>query len=154
RVWSQDHQLGRQGVEPVHAVGGADHDVLDAGAVAAFEVHAGLDGEGHARFQRERVAGDDVRRLVAVEPDAVPGAVQEVPTVAGPGQRTAGGRVDALGGHPRTYRRDRGLLGGAQGLVGGEELGRWLAAGDVRAGAVGAVAGPGGTPDVDHDRFA
>ena len=55
---------------------GADHDVLDARAVRA-RVDARLDGEGHARLERMRVALDDVGILVGLQADAVAGAVDE-----------------------------------------------------------------------------
>ena len=63
-------------------VAGDHHDVLDAGPVPAGQVDAGLDGEGHARLQRQVVAGDDVGLLVHLQADAVAGAVDEVLAVA------------------------------------------------------------------------
>src|SRR5215211_4525123 len=66
-------------VQSADAVVGANHDVLDAGAVAARQVDAGFDGEGHPRLERQVVALDDVGRLVGVQTDAVPGAVDELP---------------------------------------------------------------------------
>src|SRR3954453_19601055 len=66
-------------VQVPDAVVGADHDVLDAGPVAARQVDAGFDREGHPRLERQVVALDDVGRLVGVQADAVPGAVDELP---------------------------------------------------------------------------
>src|SRR5215207_3160025 len=53
-------------------------DVLDARPVAALEIDPGLDAERVARLHRLAVARDEVRLLVALEPDAVPGAMEEV----------------------------------------------------------------------------
>src|SRR5688572_1146151 len=60
-----------------------DRDVLDADAEPTREVDAGLDREGHARLEPLVVAAYEVRMLVSVEPDPMPGAVDEALTVSG-----------------------------------------------------------------------
>ena len=140
------------------AVGAAHDDVLDAGAVLADEVDPGFDREGHPLPQRLAVAGDDVRLLVALEPDPVTGPMEERVAVALGLDRIAGGGVDGLGGDPGPDRAGRGGLGALQDaeqvpepLVGAV---RRVAAGhperarDVRAVAVDRAA------DVEDDRLA
>src|SRR5262245_41185539 len=74
----------------------ADDDVLDPGTIPPVEVDARLDAERHALAERLAVAGDQVRLLVALETDAVAGAVDEGLAVALRGDHVAGGRVDSL----------------------------------------------------------
>ena len=65
------------------AVLAADHDVLDAHAVATLEVDARLDAEGVTHDERRGVALDQVRILVALQADAVAQPVEERRAVAG-----------------------------------------------------------------------
>src|SRR5919197_870503 len=72
------------GVQRLRAsIVGDDRDVLDTHAEAAGEVNAGLDGERHTRAKRLGVPRDEVRMLVAVEADPVPGPMDEVRAVSG-----------------------------------------------------------------------
>ena len=50
--------------------------------------------------ERAGVAGDDVRVLVGLDPDAVPGAVNEQVAEAGVGDDAAGHGVHRLRAHP------------------------------------------------------
>ena len=74
-------------------------------------VDPGLDGEGVAGRQRRRVAGDDVRVLVLLDPDAVPGPVDEPVAPAGRRDARAGLGVDGLARRADRRRRARGALG-------------------------------------------
>ena len=107
---ADDEQLSRSVVEPLVAVGGADHDVLDPRAVRAG-VDPRLHRERHARLEHLAVAGHDVRVLVRLQPDPVTGPVEERLAVPGRGDRLARGRVDRLRRHPRPDRGASGLLG-------------------------------------------
>lgn len=82
------------------------------------------------------------------------GAVQEGAAETGGGDDVAGDRVEGLGGHARRDGGHGGALRLPQHRVVVHELGRGGTAGDVRAGAVGAVARRHGAADVDHDRLA
>ena len=106
RQLADDDQLSRGVVEPLVTVGGADHDVLDPRAVRAG-VDARLDRERHAGLEDLAVAGHDVRVLVRLQPDPVPGPVEERLAVPGRGDRLARGRVDGLGASPPAGSRRR-----------------------------------------------
>src|SRR3954452_11595548 len=82
RSAADDAQLAGLVVEDDRAVRAADDDVLDPGAVAPREVDPGLDAEGHPGLERLAVAGDEVRLLMALEPDSVTRPVEEVLLVA------------------------------------------------------------------------
>src|SRR5438132_5216231 len=60
-----------------------DRDVLDADAEPPWDVDAGLDRERHSGLEHLVVAAHEVRMLVSVEADAVPGAVDEPVPIAG-----------------------------------------------------------------------
>ena len=104
------------------------------------------------------VARHDVRILVALEADAVAGAMDEVLAEAGVGDHLAAGRIDVLGGHARLApHRSRSCWAAAEHVVQAAELvGRALIvvaghperARDVRAVALEPAA------DVEHDRLA
>src|SRR3990172_7285768 len=70
-------KLARGLVERDRTRRGTYDDVLDPDAVAALDVDAGLDGEGHVGLERQDVAGDQVWILVTLEADAVAGPVEE-----------------------------------------------------------------------------
>ena len=122
------------------------------------EVDPGLDREGHPLAKRLAVAGDDVRVLVAFEPDAVPGSVEERVAVALCLDRTPRRGVDLFGRDTRPNRTRRRRLGAVQDA---EEMAETLvralpgvAAGDPqRSRDVGAVA-VDRAADVEDDRFA
>src|SRR6185312_12052044 len=135
------------------AVVGAHHDVLDAGPEPAGPVDAGLDREGHPGLERPFVAGDDVRLLVGLEPDAVPGPVDEQVAQAGGVDDVTSRGVDARAGHPGAGPGAGGLLRGLEHLVRRESLGVDLAEG-VRPGRVRAVPRGHRAADVDHDELA
>src|SRR5438132_566837 len=59
------------------SVGVDDRDVLDADAEAAREVHARRHREGHARLEALPISVDEVRVLVTIETDPVPGPTDE-----------------------------------------------------------------------------
>src|SRR6185503_8168175 len=82
-LYRQHHEVAVGAVEAFAAAVDAHHDVLDARAVAARQVDAGLHRERHARLERPVRPGHDVRLLVHLEADAVSGAVDEVLAVAG-----------------------------------------------------------------------
>src|SRR5437016_9853390 len=96
------------GVQGLGADIGDDDDVLDAGAPPPGHVDAGLDREGVAGHERLTVAADEVRVLVLLEPDAVPGSVDEIGSVAALVDEAAGDAVDVLAWRSRH--------GGAHGL--------------------------------------
>src|SRR5437762_13811213 len=77
-----DVQLAWRLVERDRAVRPAHDDILDSGSDVADQVDPGLDGERHPLAQRFCVAADDVRVLVALEPDSVPRTVEEGLAVA------------------------------------------------------------------------
>src|SRR5215472_18517760 len=131
------YQVAGGVVQPLATPLGADHDVLDPGAMRA-RVDAGLDGERHARRQRLGVPGHDVGILVALQADPVAGPVHEVLAVTSRGDRLAGRRVDRLRGHTGPDRDARRLLSVPQHLVIGGEL-RGRRADRVGPGAVRAV---------------
>ena len=122
------------------------------------EVDPGLDRERHPFPERLAVAGDDVRVLVALEADPVPGPVEERLPEALRLDRVARGGIDRLGRDARADRPRRGLLGAAQD---GEQVAeplvgtlRRIAAGHPqRAGDVRVVAADG-PADIEHDRLA
>src|SRR4029453_3381359 len=60
-----------------------DEDVLDAGAVSAGKVDAGLDGQHHPGLERRHVGGDDVRILEPREADRVAAVVRKLPAREG-----------------------------------------------------------------------
>src|SRR5262245_65022403 len=95
-------------------VGTTDDDVLDPGAIAAREVDPRLDAECHPRAERLVVAGHQVRVLVALEADSVPGPVDERLAIALAVDDVPGGRVDRLGRGARADGPGRGLLRGEQ----------------------------------------
>src|SRR6185437_15742630 len=107
------YELASRQVEPLEAIGGADHDVFDPGAVRA-RIDAGLDRERVAWPQRLGVTGDDVRVFVRLQPDPVPRPVHEVLAVPGRRDRLPRGGVDSLG---TDSRADRGT-GGARDRAG------------------------------------
>ena len=75
---------------------GRHDDVLEPQAEAAREVHARLDAERVARFERGLVAGDHIRILVRLDPDAMTGAMHERLAVAGVSQHSARRGIDVL----------------------------------------------------------
>ena len=93
---ADDQQVAGDLVERVGAVGRADDDVLDARAVAAIDVDAGLDAESVAGLERLVVARNHVRILVALEADAVPGAMDELLAQAGVVDDSPRGPIDVL----------------------------------------------------------
>src|SRR6185437_9630919 len=152
-----DHQLAGRVVHPQVAGPrgrrvGAYHDVLDARAVRA-RVDARLDGERHARLERDRVALDDVRVLVRLKADTVAGAVDEPLAVAGVGDDPARRPVDALGGDAGLDADGGRFLGVVEDLEVLREFVR-SAADRVGASAVGAVARRHRPADVNHDDVA
>ena len=79
---------GRERVaRPVQRTGRAvsvdDRNVLDADAEPAREIDPGLDREGHPRLEALTIAAHEVGMLVAVETDAVAGAMDEELAVPG-----------------------------------------------------------------------
>src|SRR5512134_901271 len=89
--WTSGYErhLVRGVVEPPAARLDAGDDVLYPHAEPAGQVDAGLDGEAHAGHQRTLLTLHHVRRLVCGQPDAVPGAVDEVLAVARVGDHLA-----------------------------------------------------------------
>ena len=139
--------------KPLHAIRRAHDDVLDASAVPAGDVDAGLDGERHARLERLGVTRDDVRVLVRLEPDAVAGAVHEPLAVPGGGDQLSCGGVHRVARGAGAYGLDRARLGVEEDSEVVEEVLRGVA-NRVGAGAVGAVAVGRGSTDVDDDGIA
>ena len=91
---SEDGQRLGGVVEQAAAVGGDDHQILDAHAEAAGQVDAGLDGEAHALLNGQRAAGDVEGLLVVVDADAVAGAMGIEVAVAGAADDVHGGLMD------------------------------------------------------------
>src|SRR5688572_31803056 len=94
-----------------------DRDVLDADAEPTRDIDAGLDREGHAPFEGLVVAAHEIRMLVAVEPDAMPGAVDETLAVSGfvdhaarCGVDRCRGRADARGRIARLLRTENDVV--------------------------------------------
>ena len=67
---------------------------------AAGEVDAWLDAEDHSFLQSFAFSRPDERRLVALQPEAVTGAVREELAVAGILDDRAGGVIDLLADGP------------------------------------------------------
>ena len=109
----------RQDVPPVL---GDDHEVLDAHATDAGQVDARLDGHDMARDEPRPAGPCKPRRLVDVEPDAVPEAMAEVVAVARGGDDVAGDRVDLATGRARLDGVQRGDLRAQDERVGLLEL--------------------------------
>src|SRR3954471_2460922 len=86
---------GRRGREETGPALGHVEAIFEADSELAGQIETGLVGEAHARAERHRLATDEVDRLVAVEADAVAGAVRKA------GQRVAGAVAPAfiLGAH-------------------------------------------------------
>ncbi len=95
-------------------VGAADDDVLDARAVLADQVDPGLDREGHPLAKRLAVAGDDVRVLVALEADAVPGPVEEGVAIPSASIGRLAAASTSSGATPGANRPRRRRLGAVQ----------------------------------------
>ena len=117
----------------MRAVRAADDDVLDPGPVTSRPGRSRARPRRPSRPQRLVVAGDDVRLLVALEADAVPGPVEERLAVALGLDRPARGRIDRLGRDPRPDRRRRRRL---RALQDGEQVPEPLV-GTVRRVAAG-----------------
>src|SRR4051794_21539877 len=75
-------QVERRDVEDVGALVGADDDVLVSHAQLTGEVDAGLDAERRASLHRVAIARDQIWLLVALEPDPVSQAMEELRAVA------------------------------------------------------------------------
>ncbi len=116
-----------------------DHDVLEPHAEPSRQVDAGLHRKGVPLDQYRVVPGHQVRVLVLLDADAVPGAVDEVLPQPGVGDDPTRHRVDVRSGGPGPHRPHRRLLGLEQHGVTAQDLGVGLADHD-RAGDVGAVA--------------
>ena len=99
--------------------GSGDHDVLDAGAVAALDVEARLDAEGHALVEDQRVPRHDVGILMRLQADAVAGAMDEQVAEPRLDEHLAGRRVDALARDACARVVDGRALGLLQGRVPG-----------------------------------
>ena len=127
------------GVERDGPVLADHHDVLEAHAEPPREVDAGLDREGVSHGQDGVVARHEIGVLVLLDPDPVPGAVDEVLAQAGLGDGGARHGVDVLGRDPGSHRVHGGLLRGEQHRVAVAHLGAGLAH-RHGAGDVGAVA--------------
>src|SRR5439155_17709237 len=72
-----DEELAGRAREVARAVGGDDEHVLQAHAADGRVVDAGLDGHDITGHERLRTRARDGRRLVDLEADTVPGAVNE-----------------------------------------------------------------------------
>ena len=81
-----------------------DDDILDPHADVAGEINPRLDAETVARFQNHFAAADDVRLLVHVHAEPVPGAVHEILAVPGIGDDLPRGGVHRSAGHPGPAR--------------------------------------------------
>ena len=114
-------------IQPFGAVGGDRHDVLNAHAVLSRQVDAGLDAEGHPLVEDGAIAFHEVGIFVAIEADAVAGAVQEGGPIPRCGDVPAGDRIDLLCGDPRPHRFEGQLLRFLRDLVDAAELRRGLA---------------------------
>src|SRR2546428_105462 len=92
--WRFSPRAGRRGlVEHQRPALRGHHDVLDADAVATFEIDARLDAERHSWPQKLAVSGDEVGVFVFFEPDSVAGAVDEVVAVAAAGDDAPRDRI-------------------------------------------------------------
>src|SRR6476659_7336792 len=142
-------QVLRERGQHLDAVLPHDGEILDPAAADALEVDPGLDRDDLPGLQRVRRLGREPRRLVDLEPDAVPEAVAEVAAVPGRLDRLAreGVRVDA--GQSRLQPGDGALLRGYAHLVGAPQRVRQPAGRD-RARAVAAVTVDAHAP-VDRD---
>ena len=99
------------------------------------------------------VAGDDVRLLVPVQPDAVAGAVDEALAVAGGGRSASrAGGVDRRGGDAGPDRRDARRLGVAAAPRSRRGTRPAAAPTAVRAGRSPSSSRRHGAADVDDDR--
>src|SRR3954471_17049135 len=118
-----DAQLERRSIEQIHALGGADGDVLESNAIAPFEVDPRLDAEGHPRLERRGVAVDEVRVLVAVEPDPMAETMQEGLAVATRFDRVSRRAVDRFATNAGVNLVRRGGVGVVDELIDPQELG-------------------------------
>src|SRR5262249_45435755 len=126
--------------------------VFDANSAVSRHVDAWLDGDDHVPPERIRVCRGEPRRLVNVEAEAGPGAVDEVLAVASVPDHGPGGRIARAGGSPGRGRGDAGPLGRA---YGGHQLELALirlVADDVGSGRMGEVPAVGGA-EVDDDEL-
>src|SRR5437762_4955804 len=85
-------------------------DDLEAHAEAAGQVDAGFNAENHSLVQPLAVARDHERRLVALNAEAVAGAVEKVGTVTSMLDDVARRAIDLAAGDARAHRINGALL--------------------------------------------
>lgn len=74
-----------------------DDDLFETQAELALEVNPRLDGEYHALFENGVESGDDIRRFVNIDAQAMTGPVREIGAITGGSDDIAGGLVDIAG---------------------------------------------------------
>src|SRR4051794_36828947 len=134
----------RRSREPARPGLGHVEAILETDSELAGNVDARLVGEAHARRQRRRLAVDEIDRLVAVEADAVAGAVRRARqfvarAVAPRLVLAAHSIVDASGGRADPSRFEGDLLAAMDLVPDFALFGAWLAE-DERARDVRLVA--------------
>src|SRR6476646_5943322 len=90
---SKNEKFSRCSREEARPVGPHDQDVLYPDTTPVRQVDTWLDGDQNPACEFTRSAVPDGRRLVHLEPDAVPQSVLEVVAVPGVPDQVAGGRV-------------------------------------------------------------
>jgi len=105
-----------------------------------------------------RVSRDDVRILVLLKADSVPGTVEEAGPLPCRVDHGAGGGINRFAAHPWANMVHRRLVGALQDLVAAQEVIRWrhraIRPGHPNgSGGVGTIATKNAT-DVEHDRIA
>src|SRR4029077_4604672 len=90
----KNEKFSRRRREEARPVGPHDQDVLHPDTPPAGQVHTWLDGDWNPASEFTRSAVPEHRRLMYLEPDAVPQPVLEVVAMPGVADQVAGGRVD------------------------------------------------------------
>src|SRR5664280_961560 len=91
---SQLAQVTRHITQTLRTILGNHHVILNPHAIAAWQVDAWLDGEGHAWLQQLHITAAYIRILVRLHPYAVTGTVGEVLSIAGLFDHGAGGAIN------------------------------------------------------------
>src|SRR4029077_13269198 len=89
----KNEKFSRRSREEARPVGPHDKEVLNPDTAPAGQVDAWLDGDRNPGCEFTRSAVPDRRRLMYLEPDAVPQPVLEVVTMPGVADQVTGGGV-------------------------------------------------------------